>query len=138
MIHYHLGLIYSWCPKYFTTSANAMCHHLQLCKLASAVVDTDDNNQRRNPTLMTLVRTTLYSAKISNTLPHCSSTTPLSNWEAVNTLLHSSHQNQCSGFTTQHNGVYCPLSNEHNHFAFSQYCRSFIISKVLYLMLQST
>ena len=39
-----MGLICSQCLVYFTTSANAMCHHSQLCKLAPAGINDDDNN----------------------------------------------------------------------------------------------
>ena len=41
--HYHLGLVCSWCIVYFTTSANTMCQHSQLYKLALV---NDDNNNR--------------------------------------------------------------------------------------------
>ena len=40
--HYHLGLICSWCMEYFTTRADAMWQHSQLCKLALAGIN--DNN----------------------------------------------------------------------------------------------
>ena len=143
MIHYHLGLICSWCLKYFTASIDTMHHHSQLCKLALVGVDNDNDNQEENPTLMTMVRMTSCSAKIStaplsnqeavNALPHCPSSVPSSHWEVVNALPCCSHQDCCSGFTTKCSGAYCPLSNEHNHSLFSQYCRLFIISKVLYL-----
>ena len=43
MSHYHLGLICSWCLEYFTTSANTMCHHLQLCKPALASINDNDD-----------------------------------------------------------------------------------------------
>ena len=45
MSHYHLGLIYSQCLKYFTTSAHAMCHHSQLSNLALAGVNNDNDDQ---------------------------------------------------------------------------------------------
>ena len=46
MSHYHLGLICSQCLKYFTTSANAMHHLSQLCKLTLAGID-DNNDQEK-------------------------------------------------------------------------------------------
>ena len=45
MSHYHLGLICGWCLEYFTTSANTMCHHSQLCKLALASIDNDQEEK---------------------------------------------------------------------------------------------
>ena len=46
MSHYHLGLICSQCLKYFTTGANAMCHHSQLCKLAVMGINNDNDDPR--------------------------------------------------------------------------------------------
>ena len=43
MSNYHLGLICSQCLESFTTSTNAVHCHLQLCKLALAGVDDDDD-----------------------------------------------------------------------------------------------
>ena len=48
MIHYHLGLICSQCIKYFTTSADAMQCHSQLCKLALAAVNDDNQEKESN------------------------------------------------------------------------------------------
>ena len=45
MSHYHLGLVCSQCLEYFTTSANTMFHHLQLCKPAPASVNDNDDDQ---------------------------------------------------------------------------------------------
>ena len=47
-IHYHLGLICSQCLKYFTTSADTMHHHSQLCKQALADVNDDDNQVKES------------------------------------------------------------------------------------------
>ena len=44
--HYHLGLICSHCVEYFTTSANVMCWHSQLCKLAPP--SGDDNQEEES------------------------------------------------------------------------------------------
>ena len=48
MSHYHLGLVYSQCLKYFTTSTDTMCCHSYLCKLASAGVDDDDDQEEES------------------------------------------------------------------------------------------
>ena len=45
MSHYHLGLICSWCLKYFTTSSDTMHCYSQLWKPALAGVNNDDDNQ---------------------------------------------------------------------------------------------
>ena len=42
--HYCLGLVCSWYLKYFTTSADTMHCHSQLCKWTSAGID-DNNDQ---------------------------------------------------------------------------------------------
>ena len=42
--HYHLGLICSHCMEYFTTSADAMCQHSQLCKPAPASINNDNDD----------------------------------------------------------------------------------------------
>ena len=44
MSHYHLGLICGQCLEYFTTSANAMYHHSQLCKPIVTSVNDNDND----------------------------------------------------------------------------------------------
>ena len=44
--HYHLGLICGQCLEYFTTSADTMCHHSQLCKPAPAGIDDDDDDDK--------------------------------------------------------------------------------------------
>ena len=46
MSHYHLGLICSWCLKYFMTSTDTMCHHSQLCKLILAGVEEDNDEDQ--------------------------------------------------------------------------------------------
>ena len=126
MSHYHLGLICSQCLKYCTTSTNAMhCHHWQwwprgeiwhwwwwqgwLCiqlRLAPPHQAPTAGNQ-----------------DVVTTLPHClcQGGLPLL---ATSTL---------TCFTTKCSGAYCPLSGQHNCSGFSQYFRSFIISKVPYL-----
>ena len=43
--HYHLVLICGKCLEYLTTSDNAMCHHLQLCKPAMAGINDNNDNQ---------------------------------------------------------------------------------------------
>ena len=40
-MHYHLGLICAHCLDYFTTSADAMWQHAQLCKSMAAGNDSD-------------------------------------------------------------------------------------------------
>ena len=41
----HLGLV---CLEYFTTSAETMCHHSQLCKLGPGSIDDDDDDDDDN------------------------------------------------------------------------------------------
>ena len=48
MSHYHLGLICSQCLKYFTTSANTMHCHSQLCKWTSAGIDDNDDQEEKS------------------------------------------------------------------------------------------
>ena len=43
--HYHLGLVCSQCLKHFTTSVNAMCCHLQLCKPSAVGINNDNDDQ---------------------------------------------------------------------------------------------
>ena len=45
--HYHLGLICAHCLDYFTTSADAMHQHTQLCK--STAASNDDDNREESP-----------------------------------------------------------------------------------------
>ena len=42
--HYHFSLICSQCLEHFTTSIIVMHHHLQLCKLALASINDDDDD----------------------------------------------------------------------------------------------
>ena len=42
--HYHLDFICGQCLEYFTTSANAMHHHSQLCKPVPAGINNDNDN----------------------------------------------------------------------------------------------
>ena len=81
--HYHLGLICSQCLKYFTTSANTMCHHLQLCKLALAGINDDD--QEEESWLQWYWQGRLC-IQLEFTLPHQALTA--SNWDAVTALPH--------------------------------------------------
>ena len=39
---YQLSIVCAWCLEYFTTNADAMCRHTQLCK-PSATGDNDNN-----------------------------------------------------------------------------------------------
>ena len=43
--HYHLGLICACCLDYFTTSADTMHQHAQLCKSMAASDDDDDREE---------------------------------------------------------------------------------------------
>ena len=46
--HYHLGLVCSQCTEYFTTSADTMCQHSQLCKPVPANDDDDWEEESYN------------------------------------------------------------------------------------------
>ena len=43
--HYHMGLIFAHCQDYFTTSADTMCQHAQLCKPMTASNDDDGREE---------------------------------------------------------------------------------------------
>ena len=45
--HYHLGLICACYLDYFTTSAEAMCHHAHICRPTTAGND-DDNREEED------------------------------------------------------------------------------------------
>ena len=45
-MHYHLGLICAHCLDYFTTSADAMHWHAQLCKPMAAGNNDDDREKK--------------------------------------------------------------------------------------------
>ena len=47
-MHYHLGLICAHCLDYFTTSADAMHQHAQLCKPMAAGDDDDDDREEED------------------------------------------------------------------------------------------
>ena len=44
--HYHLGLICAHCLDYFTSSADAMLQHTQVCKPMAAGNDNDDREEK--------------------------------------------------------------------------------------------
>ena len=46
--HYCLGLICSWCLKYFMTSANTMWCHSLLCKQTSAGMDSNNDQEEES------------------------------------------------------------------------------------------
>ena len=46
-MHYHLGLVCACCLDYFTTSADAMHQHSQLCKPTAA--GNDDDGREDSP-----------------------------------------------------------------------------------------
>ena len=44
-MQYHLGLICACCLDYFTTNAEAMCHHAHVCKPTIAGTTDDDDRE---------------------------------------------------------------------------------------------